>query len=208
MTLSSDSLDRLETLLGLWLRYGPVMNLSSARTRPELLVHVRDGLDAVWVVREVIGQGSLAWLDFGSGGGFPGLVVAAVEPGPVALVEPRQKRVAFLEIACGSIERKSVEIHRGRFERSTWDENPLSAWISGSGARNSVLSARAVWEPEEWLSVARHVGGARSHVVMHVKSAEQCRDFGAVAVVDGDRGKVAVVPPESPTNSAVSKRKN
>jgi len=37
-----------------------------------------------------------SWLDLGSGAGLPGLVVAAMRPGPVTLVEMRKLRLDFL----------------------------------------------------------------------------------------------------------------
>lgn len=37
------------------------------------------------------------WLDLGSGAGFPGLVIAIISDAHVTLVEPRRKRVEFLE---------------------------------------------------------------------------------------------------------------
>ncbi|MEM6292468.1 MAG: RsmG family class I SAM-dependent methyltransferase [Myxococcota bacterium] len=206
--LGADALARIETLLGLWLRYGAVMNLSSARTREELLVHVRDGLDTAWVVRQGLRQAPRAWVDFGSGGGFPGLVVAAVGEAPLALVEPRQKRVAFLELAVGSIEVKSVRVFRGRYERSTWEQNPVNRWIMDYKDARVVGSARAVWEPEGWISVARHVGGSESHVVMHLKTEEQARGFGALEVATGERGVVALVGPAGSSAGAEEAPKN
>lgn len=37
-----------------------------------------------------------AWLDLGSGAGFPGLIIAALHGGPVTLVEERRLRIDFL----------------------------------------------------------------------------------------------------------------
>ncbi|WP_265569578.1 16S rRNA (guanine(527)-N(7))-methyltransferase RsmG [Sphingomicrobium nitratireducens] len=36
------------------------------------------------------------WVDIGSGAGLPGIVIAAIHPGPVTLVEPRKLRADFL----------------------------------------------------------------------------------------------------------------
>jgi 16S rRNA (guanine527-N7)-methyltransferase len=48
----------------------------------------------------VVGQADRRALDLGSGAGLPGLVVAAARPWlDVALIEPRRRRVAFLELA-------------------------------------------------------------------------------------------------------------
>lgn len=193
-TLPSDGLERLETLVGLWLRYGVVMNLSGARTRAELIPHILDGLDTAWIVRgSVPDTSALRWLDFGSGGGFPGLVVGAVLDCELRLLEPRQKRAGFLELACGAIGRGSIGVRRARFERATWGENPLSGFIRRENARNTVLSARAVWAPSEWLEVARHVAPEGAHVVMHLSAGNPPKMFGCSRAVDGDRGSVGLL---------------
>ena len=41
-------------------------------------------------------SGKTSWIDLGTGAGFPGLIVAALHPGPVTLVEERRLRVDFL----------------------------------------------------------------------------------------------------------------
>lgn len=43
------------------------------------------------------------WVDLGSGAGFPGLIVAALHPGPVTLVEERRLRVDFLKRAAETL---------------------------------------------------------------------------------------------------------
>jgi 16S rRNA (guanine527-N7)-methyltransferase len=185
---------RLDTLLGLWLRYGPVMNLSGARTEAELIPQILDGLDTAWLVREVVGDAEdMRWLDFGSGGGFPGLVVAAVGQWPMMFVEPRQKRVAFLELALRSIGRESIGVRKARFGRTTWGKDPANGFFGAVGAERRVVSARAVWSPEEWLGVAAHVGGGRSHVVMHLNGLETAEKFAPQRVVESQRGVVALV---------------
>ncbi|MGH1344322.1 MAG: RsmG family class I SAM-dependent methyltransferase [Nannocystales bacterium] len=194
--LPADALERLETLLGLWLRYGAVMNLSGARTRAELLPHVRDGLDTAWVVREAVADvQAVRWVDFGSGGGFPGLVVGAVLDCELRLLEPRQKRASFLELASNAIGRKSIGVIRSRFERETWAENPANEFIRAEGGVIVVLSARAVWAPSEWLGVAEHVGNGRAHVVLHLSAQETAQNYGCSLLVESERGSVGVISP-------------
>lgn len=40
-----------------------------------------------------------SWVDFGTGAGFPGIIVAALHGGPVTLIEERKLRVEFLRRA-------------------------------------------------------------------------------------------------------------
>lgn len=44
-----------------------------------------------------------AWLDLGTGAGFPGLIVAALHRGPVTMVESRKLRVDFLHRAADTL---------------------------------------------------------------------------------------------------------
>ena len=57
-----------------------------------------------------------AWVDLGTGAGFPGLVVAALHKGPVTLVEERRLRVEFLRRA-GELLGLDVEIIHSKVER-------------------------------------------------------------------------------------------
>jgi 16S rRNA (guanine527-N7)-methyltransferase len=68
-------------------------------------------LDAVWS-RHILDSAQLlrlappearTWLDLGTGAGFPGLVIAAITPLRVALVEARKLRVDFLHRAAGQM---------------------------------------------------------------------------------------------------------
>lgn len=66
----------------------------------------RSSLDQVWS-RHIADSAQLlrfapdagSWLDLGSGAGFPGLIIAALQGGPVTLVESRRLRADFLRRA-------------------------------------------------------------------------------------------------------------
>lgn len=56
-------------------------------------------------------------VDFGTGAGFPGMVLAMARPDwDFTLVEPRRKRVSFLEVACARLQLQNVTVHHGRLE--------------------------------------------------------------------------------------------
>ena len=191
--LPVETCERLETLVGLWLRYGAVMNLTGARTRAELLPHVIDGLDTAWLVRKEAGSGEgYRWLDLGSGGGFPGLVIAAVGEWPLMLMEPRQKRASFLELALRSIGQGSISVRCARFDRSTWSQDAANGYIRAVEAEMRICSARAVWEPPAWRRTAFHVAGSGAHVVFHLGEAISSENLGIRASVESTRGSVAV----------------
>jgi 16S rRNA (guanine527-N7)-methyltransferase len=158
-------LSRLEGLVELWQRYGAVMNLSAARTGDALRVHVAQGLAAVRCASDA-GAGSGWFLDVGAGAGFPGLVVAAVQRWPVALLEPREKRAAFLELAAaglGCVHR----VIRGRLEDDTWRPNVLNGDEGRENDQISVWSARAVFAPDEWFQRAASRASGDAVILVH-----------------------------------------
>lgn len=56
-------------------------------------------------------------MDIGSGAGFPAIVLAIYKPeSKFMLVEPRQKRCAFLQYVCMELGLDNVEIHKKRIE--------------------------------------------------------------------------------------------
>lgn len=123
-------------------------NLTAARGPDELAdLYLAD---ALWLTRIGSGCGG-KWLDVGSGGGAPGLGLALLRPRLVLeLVEPRDKRVAFLRTMIGRWELPRVTVLRCRSDalpaqsvdvalaRATL---PPPAWLA-EGAR---LARRVVW---------------------------------------------------------------
>ncbi|WP_426290363.1 16S rRNA (guanine(527)-N(7))-methyltransferase RsmG [Sphingomonas sp. TWP1-3-1] len=85
----------------------------------------------------------MRWLDIGTGGGFPGMVVALVRDGPVDLVEPRRRRADFLQLCVARLGLgEQVRVHLTKVESVT------------STAR--IISARAVASLENLLRGAAH----------------------------------------------------
>lgn len=75
--------------------------------------HVVDSAQLVPLANEKRGS----WLDVGSGAGFPGLVVAALRPFPITLVEPRRRRADFLRVLVEQLSLTHVEIRQHNVER-------------------------------------------------------------------------------------------
>ena len=95
--VSRETLDRLDTYAALLEKWNPKINLVSKSTIPELWT--RHLLDSTQVLDQA--PTFAHWVDLGSGGGFPGLVVAilAAETYPEAqftLIESDQRKCAFL----------------------------------------------------------------------------------------------------------------
>ena len=60
-----------------------------------------------------------SWLDVGSGAGLPGIILAIVTERPILLVEPRRKRVEFLQAIVESLGLSNVSVRHAMVERVT-----------------------------------------------------------------------------------------
>lgn len=123
-------------LLDLTVGWNEKMDLTAAKT-PEELVDLTFA-DAV----ALFGHGALraneTWLDVGSGSGAPGFPLALLEPRlRVTLLEPMQKRVAFLRTLVGTLG-AGVLVSRGRVE-------------DAASASTDVAISRATLPPAQWL---------------------------------------------------------
>jgi 16S rRNA G527 N7-methylase RsmG len=192
LAVSAESWMRLERLVGLWQRYGRAMSLVGATDPEALWEHVQEGLQCVACVERTRPvDATCCWVDVGSGGGLPGLVVAAVRGCEMVLIEPREKRAAFLELGVATVGMGKGRVIRGRWSVSTW-RNEV---VGEVGARKEelffVLSSRAVFSPVEWLQKAREVGFPRGMVICHVElEAERVGESRPTTVVRGSRWAV------------------
>ena len=97
--VSRETLQRVDCFVELLLRWQSKINLISASTIPHVWTrHIADSLQLIDLARD-----AQIWVDVGTGGGFPGLVIAcalADRPGAaVHLVESNLKKAAFLREA-------------------------------------------------------------------------------------------------------------
>ncbi|HEX4338659.1 MAG TPA: RsmG family class I SAM-dependent methyltransferase [Polyangiaceae bacterium] len=111
------------------------IDLTAARSAEELVDLTV--VDAAIMASASSGEG--AWVDVGSGAGAPGLILAMMLPeARMTLVEPRDRRVAFLRSAIGKFGLTNTTVVRGRSDR-----------MPQGGA--DVAVARATLPPAEWL---------------------------------------------------------
>lgn len=112
-------LDRLLAYLGLLQRWNATYNLTAVREPREMLTqHLADCLSVVAPLRRHLGAGSARRiLDVGSGGGLPGVVLAAVEPGwVVTCVDTVGKKAAFIRQAAVELGLKNLHSEHARVE--------------------------------------------------------------------------------------------
>lgn len=184
--------DRLEALVRLWRAYAPAINLVGAHDDAAMLGHVGDGLATVACAGRLRPLGAeTTWLDVGSGAGLPGLVVAAVTECRLALVEPRQRRASFLDLALATIGREAV-VSRTRIDEKTWCESYAEQEIGAEFYSNSIVSARAVMDPEAWLTLGEKLVMDGGVVIAHLRPGQVLPGRGAPdAAVAWGRSNIA-----------------
>ncbi|MBC8067473.1 MAG: class I SAM-dependent methyltransferase [Deltaproteobacteria bacterium] len=188
--------DRLEELIRLWRAYAPAINLIGAHDAEELVAHVADGLATVACAAAVRTlDSSTRWVDVGSGAGLPGLVVAAVLDCELALIEPRQRRAAFLELALAGIGRKGV-VSRGRIEEKTWDKNHAEQLVTPMSYPCTVATARAVFEPGRWVQLGEKLVMDGGVLLAHLRPEQETWQLGvSVAMKTWGRSKICAFQP-------------
>jgi 16S rRNA (guanine527-N7)-methyltransferase len=136
---------QLERFVELVRSWSDRMNLISRRELDRIVEkHVAPSLAPLAVVHHV--EAPACVVDIGSGGGFPGLVLAIARPGwRVNLIEPVRKKTLFLERA--GRELANVEIWRRRAE-ACHEEVALRG-------RARLVTSRAVAPPHEVWALAR-----------------------------------------------------
>lgn len=78
---------------------------------------IRHGLDCLLFSTLLPAEAPVPTLDVGSGGGFPGLVLAIAQPErPMILLEPIRKRASFLRTAAAQLGLRRVRVVEGRLE--------------------------------------------------------------------------------------------
>lgn len=144
--VSRETLERLEIHAGLLRKWAPRINLVSRTTLDDLWTrHIEDSAQIYRLAPHPVGH----WVDLGSGGGFPGLVVAVMgiangSPARVTLVESDARKSAFLRTVIRETGAQ-CEVVTARIE----DLQPLEA---------DVISARALG------SLDRLLGHAERHL--------------------------------------------
>ena len=129
---------RLEVFRDLLLRWNATINLVAAKSAVEIdRRHIADSLQLVPLLPD---GGAIA--DLGSGGGLPGIIIAAALPQrEVHLVESDRRKAAFLIEAAGTLRLPRVTVHPRRIEQA--DLPPIAAVTARALAPLDVLLGHA-----------------------------------------------------------------
>jgi len=157
--VSRETYERLSIYENLLQKWTARINLVASGTLPDVWKrHFADSAQ-LWKIGQ---DGSQAWADLGSGGGFPGAVIAiiAAEARPdmiVTLVESDQRKAVFLRTVARETG-VALNVIAGRIE----EIDPLNA---------DVISARALGSLDELLKYAmRHL--ASDGIALFMKGAK------------------------------------
>ncbi len=141
LALDEHTQTQLLAYVELLFKWNKIYNLTAIRDKREMVSHhLLDSLAVVphlWPGR---------WLDVGSGGGMPGLVLAIVKPDwQFTLLDSNTKKTGFVQQAVIELGLKNVSVHSGRVEE--WHpEYKFDGIIS-----------RAFAELGDFLAVSRHL---------------------------------------------------
>lgn len=145
---NSRALDQLDRLVEELKVENGRQNLVSARSLEQVWVrHIADSAQLL----DHVPRGTGPWLDLGSGAGFPGLVLAIMEPNcEMILVESRKRRIEWLEDMAGKLDLTNCSIAGMRLEQMK--VRPVR-----------VITARAFAPLEKLLSLSARFSTADTH---------------------------------------------
>lgn len=190
MNVSRETQERLEAFVGLLQKWNPRINLVSGRDLACVWErHVKDSLQIAPLV-----AGAARFIDIGSGGGFPGIVVAIATNVPATLIEADQRKAAFLREAA-RVTQAPVTVLAERIEQASVEPAPVvtaralaalpkllewtapllakggkAVFLKGQQAQDELTEARRYWHMNVSIhpSVTSHDG-----VILEVSNLER-----------------------------------
>ena len=103
---------RIEKFIPLLQQWGNIHNLTASLQIDDIEKNI---IDSIYPLKFLDLPNNIA--DIGTGAGYPGLILAIAKPDiEVTLIEPRSKRVAFLNFAKSALKLSNVTILKNRVE--------------------------------------------------------------------------------------------
>src|SRR5664279_3344709 len=148
--LDDEAAVRIGHFCAVLLEWNKRVNLTGAKNLDDLLAeHVPDSFVAAKLIPE-----NASVIDIGSGGGLPGIPLAILRADcRFKLVEPRGKRVAFLNTVVRTCGCRNANVMQARSEE-----------LAGGGY--DVAMSRATFAPENWLELGRGLVGPCGQVLV------------------------------------------
>ena len=153
--VSRETYNGVKRFAELLLNENRTQNLVSKASEPELWN--RHIVDSAQLLR--FASPGQSWTDIGTGPGLPGVVLAILDPGRMILVEPRRRRVQFLEEVASALRLANVKIVHGKSDATR--------------SKTDLITARAVASPGELFAMSSHLRHAgTTYVLPHGRRAE------------------------------------
>jgi len=112
LKIDKDFFSRCDIFISLLQKWGKVHNLSGRLTKEDIEENIIDSITPLEFIDDYE-----SFADIGTGAGYPGLILAMARADKKCyLIEPRQKRVAFLNFVKNSLGLKNVEVLCKRVE--------------------------------------------------------------------------------------------
>ncbi|RDU71269.1 16S rRNA (guanine(527)-N(7))-methyltransferase RsmG [Helicobacter aurati] len=146
----------------LLLHWNAIHNLTGATNQQAIESHIDDSLYPVRFLRAFS-----VCVDIGSGAGFPAIPLACYYPDSYFyLIEPRRKRVAFLEYAVLSLDLRNVRI----IADFSYNVSSITA---------DLITSRAVCKSDVLIAQSKHLlAGQGNYLLFKGKdSIDECRDI-------------------------------
>lgn len=164
LSLDSSAVERILLYCSELQKWNRKINLLARETTAAEMLekHFLDSLALLPLLDRLNGPDATL-LDVGSGAGFPGLVLAAARPElRVTLLEPRQKRAAFLSHIARTLQLRNVRVKEERLEpEQRFPEN------------FACITSRAVAAPEMFLSLVEKTAGPETIVILMLANEER-----------------------------------
>jgi 16S rRNA (guanine527-N7)-methyltransferase len=110
--LNNQFFGNIEEFILLLQKWGKIHNLTASLERSEIENNI---IDSIYPLSFIDIPNTLA--DIGTGAGYPGMILAIASPTTkVTLIEPRAKRVAFLNFVKSALKLNNVDIIQNRVE--------------------------------------------------------------------------------------------
>jgi 16S rRNA (guanine527-N7)-methyltransferase len=134
--------ERCDKFVALLQQWGAVHSLTAQLKREQIEANI---IDSIYPMKFINEFESLA--DIGTGAGYPGMLLAIANPDKkVALIEPKAKRVAFLNFVKNALKLENVEVIQKRVE----ELSPRSY---------DIITSRAVTNTALLLSLTNTISG-------------------------------------------------
>lgn len=148
---SALQLDQLKTYLSELIRWNKKFNLTGLREAQAIII--KNFLDSLTPLCFLNPDKNSNWIDIGTGAGFPGLPLKIVAPTlKMTLVEPNQKKVAFLHHIIGLLNLDKIDVINERIEHLSKNnqENPYDLLLTRALSPKDVI--------EKGISLVRNKG--------------------------------------------------